>query len=405
MSDVRSGARLAASSLALSLACCALITAQGCGGRTELSEITPCGAPGDAPACVVPSDAVGPCDPATIVSATCDAKRHDWVCPDGAHVYRRAPPSSDVCLPFSDSPDIQSLQGALVRVPTDDGRCLWIAEQIVTSQGDTVRNVAFEVDKSAPYGSCPSASTAVDGLNSIVALEGGDPSALVQIAAPYRFAEQTGVVYRLFKPDPHAIFGVIDSGGGIGVWDPVAQKIVVHGADQITIPPNVDLANAALVYLGVYLYGCPRENGLSPGCIVAREDISGNLTYFSSGEWVADPSAASTVFHDGPWISSVVGPGYDGSFLHLYAEGFASSLSTDLAPTPEGPWQPGPTLANCILPNDPMAFCAGPVIHEEISDPTRRGELAVTYDVGTTSPQGPATPQDHWPKLVWIQAP
>src|SRR3974390_2056325 len=60
--------------------------ALGCGARTGLPSPT-ADCPADAPTCVV--DGVR-CDPATVVSAVCDARTHAWSCSAGARVYARA---------------------------------------------------------------------------------------------------------------------------------------------------------------------------------------------------------------------------------------------------------------------------------------------------------------------------
>jgi hypothetical protein len=111
-------------------------------------------------------------------------------------------------------------------VPTDDGRCLWIAERVATPTGALITNVAIEVDRSAPFGTCPTTGALVGGApTSIVHVEGGaDPSISVQIASAFRVGGVTRVVYRLFQSDPSTVFGVVYLGGGLGQWDPGSQR-------------------------------------------------------------------------------------------------------------------------------------------------------------------------------------
>jgi hypothetical protein len=99
-----------------------------------------------------------------------------------------------------------------------------------------------------------------------------------------------------------------------------------------------------------------------------------------------------------------------GALVHVYAVAFGSTLETHQAPAVTGPWTSGPTLAACDLPGrDPHAFCAGPVVHEEIGDPARSGELVVSYGIGTTAPEQSALlaahPEDYWTRLAWVSAP
>jgi hypothetical protein len=184
----------------------------GCGGRSELS-LGPCGV--DTLDCVESAD--DPCGPPRMVSALCDASVHVYRCPAGAWQHARAAEPAITCRPFSDpAGGIQSLGGSLLRLPTDDGRCLWIAESVKTTTGTRVSNVAFEPDRRAPFGTCPTAASIVGGSpSSVVQIEGGAaPDLVVQIDAPFRFAGRTRVVYRFFHADPTAAYGFTLIGGG-----------------------------------------------------------------------------------------------------------------------------------------------------------------------------------------------
>ena len=124
--------------------------------------------------------------------------------------------------------------------------------------------------------------------------------------------------------------------------------------------------------------------------------------------WVASTRGrdGETVFDSGPWVSSVVHDRASGSLLHVYAVGFGSDLQTHVARAPEGPWTGGASLGRCELPaGDPKAFCAGPVVHSELLDPTRPGEWAITYGIGTTdgAARARARPEDYWTRLGWLR--
>jgi hypothetical protein len=388
--------------------------APACGSRTELTG-GPCDPATGPSTCIAPG--ADPCGPPETVAPVCDAAARAYRCPDGARPYARAPAAAGPCNPFSDpAGPIATLGGSLVRVPTDDGRCLWVAEDVGLKDGTQLRNVAFAPDLTAPFGTCPTAVTAVGGAPAPIAhMEGGDlPNYFVQLAAPFRAGGQTRVVYRLFIADASAVFGVTLLGGGLARWDASTQTIVVPGPQDLAIPTSLDLGDAAFVATDfTYLYGCPQPNSLSPACILTRLDPEGILTLFTGGStWIQsqDWTQGATIFHGGPWIASVVPDALSGGLLHVYVEGFGSTLETDTATAPEGPWTPSSSIATCMLPDyDTSSFCAGPVIHEELADPTRPGEVVVSYGVGSTAMNQDALlsahPGDYWTKLAWLSAP
>jgi hypothetical protein len=391
-------------------ACAFAFAASGCGDRTLL-ETQAC--PEASPQCVQSRDA---CEAPVTVAPTCDLKTGAWTCPASARVYARAATSSTTCLPFHEAGGpIGQLGGSLVRVPVDGGRCLWVAETVVTSTGESVRNVGFE-QASAPFGSCPTHATFLGGAPvPAVTIEGGDEgsSILAQIDGGYRLGGRTYVLYRLFQVDASAIFGVSELGSGLGSWDEATQQIVVPGPSSLRWAPTLDLGDASLVVGGVpYVFGCHGPaHFLTNDCNLARLGPSGAAELFAgSGDWVAsgEVGEAATVFDSGPWISSVV-PSVPGGFVHVYAVGFGSTLETHEAPSVTGPWSAGPTLAACDLaPGDSHGFCAGPVVHSELADPTRPGERVVSYGVGSTANQtalAAASPEAYWTRLVWVTSP
>jgi len=396
--------------LGLLVACLA-----ACGGRSELAAGGACGA--DALDCVRAAD--DPCGPPEIVASVCDAQAHVLRCPAGAWPYARAAEGPTPCLPFSDpSGPIRSLGGSLLRLPTDDGRCLWLAD-IETTAGEQISNVALEPDRTAPFGTCPVTASFAGGTpGSIVTVEGeSDPSLVVQLDTPFRFAGRTQVVYRFFKSDPAAVFGFTLLGGGLGRWDPGTQRIVIPDP-HLTLPFSTDLqlGDAALVTPDfAFVWGCPRSEmgALVQGCVVTRQDPLGNLQLFAGGgSWVEslDGTVGATVFTSGSWTSAVAPGAGAGSLFHVFVGDFGSTLESQVAAAPEGPWTDGPTLGACDLPaSDAHAFCNAPVVHQELADPTRPGEVVVSYDVSTLATNAgslaSARPEDYWPRLVWAPAP
>jgi hypothetical protein len=88
---------------------------------------------------------------------------------------------------------------------------------------------------------------------------------------------------------------------------------------------------------------------------------------------------------------------------HVYIPDFAREIDTHVASVATGPWSDGPSLGACDLPSDdPHAVCAAPIVHEELADPTRSDEFAITYGVGSTGPHTGAA-DDYWPRLVWVR--
>src|SRR6202142_2138074 len=156
----------------------------GCGARTSISqgveEDTCHSAP---PTCVQAAE--DPCGAPAVVSATCNESSHEWLCPAGSRGYARAVETPAVCLPFhSMLSGIESLGGSLVRVPTDDGRCLWIGEGVAFTDGTSQRNGAFTTDPTEPFGTCP--ATSITKPQPVGTLQGDDQSLLVQIDGGYR---------------------------------------------------------------------------------------------------------------------------------------------------------------------------------------------------------------------------
>ena len=401
-----------------------LLSVLACGGRTPLLLADPNAGAADADAndsacsdtpvqCVTRS-ATDPCAAPRLVAPSCDTQAFEWTCPAGAWPYRRVAPSRSQCLPLHDSAgSIFGVAGSLSRVPTEDGRCLWIAEAVQTdAMGRSLRNVAFEPDPRAGFGACPTAVIFLGGAPtpSVVFSDGSvDPTLLVQITGGYLSAGKTRVTYRLFRTDPTSVFGLNELGTGLGYWDAHSQRIVVFGAERPRFETDLDFGNASLLEGDyAYLWGCNAQgHELTEGCLLGRLDTRDRLELYTGNDhWSASalPSAGAIVFEDGPWISSVQrSRANTQDLLHVFAAGFDAGLHIQHAVEPRGPWGEARALAACSLPEgDPEAYCAGPILHAELADPTRPGELVVSYGVGTTGPVGEGRSEDYWSRLVWL---
>ena len=384
-----------------------------CGARTGLSQTdvsSDCHA--TAPICV--QNATDPCGPPTVVMATCDASAHQWSCPSGARLYARAE-TAGVCRPFHGASGLGSVGpwglSDMARVPTDDGRCLWVADSAALADGTIARNVALEPDPNAPFGTCPTES--LTPPTPIVTVEGPpDPSILVQIDGGYRLGGKTHVLYRIFRTDPTATFGAVEVGGGVGRWDQNTQRIVIPDPSKpFPWGLDLDLGDAQLVASDgthAFVWGCAQPGQfLKQGCELARLDAGDAVELFSkNGQFLptVDASQGATVFFGGTWMSSVAAA--PSGFVHVWMDDFGSTIHSDVASDPTATWTPSKDLAQCDLPtaDDPKSFCAGPIVHSELADPTRPGELPITYGVGSSSlTTPPGTADDYWPRLVWVE--
>jgi hypothetical protein len=347
------------------------------------------------------------CEAPSTVSPTCDPNTLTWRCADGSHRYARATASAGTCLPFAGSPGLlQNIGGSLPSVPLDDGRCLWVADSVRTSTGERVENVGLVPDLTIPFGACPSQATFVNGkLESIVRIEDGDdPSLLVQISGAFRLRGALRVLYRLFRRDPAETFGLVVLGSGLGRWDPVQGRILVGGVSTLRFSAELNLGNASLVDDNyAYVWGCsgPGVEFLTAGCVVGRLDQDSSMQLFAGGNrWVSSQnrSDGAITFDDGPWISSVLHDPTENRLLHLYTVGFATSVGSHSAPRLEGPWGGLGTLRQCDLPGESGAYCQGPAVHPELSDPTESRELVVSLRTGNISGA------EYWTRLTWVKA-
>jgi hypothetical protein len=341
----------------------------GCGSRTE--PFGPTVAPGcssDPPECIV--DGIG-CARSTLATPVCESTV--WRCPTNARPHVRVEPKSCTF----------EVNGSLPAVPTDDGRCVWIADD----------QIVAEIDRAAPFGTCPVVAPTKKVIHT------DDPSLIVQITGGYRIKNTTRVTYRLFRNDPAGPFGITELGTGIGRWR--GDQIVIDETPRFA--PDLDLGDASIAFGDhAYVFGCPPPiDFLTEKCVVGRVDERDAMELFAGGNrWVASTRGrdGEPLFDAGPWVSSVTARP-SGGFLHVYAVGFGSDLQTHVASKIEGPWEKGPNLGRCELPpGDDKAFCAGPVVHEELIDPTRPNELVVSYGRGSTRPDA----GEQHPVLAWF---
>jgi hypothetical protein len=128
------------------------------------------------------------------------------------------------------------------------------------------------------------------------------------------------------------------------------------------------------------------------GCFLARLDATDSIELFSGSGWIkgTNPARATTVFTSGTWVSSVVR--VSSGLRHVYIDAFGHSLLGHHAQNETGPWSDSAAIGACQLPvSDSKAFCAGPIIHQEISDPNRPGEMAISYEIGSMGPRAAGT--------------
>lgn len=392
------------------------MTLGGCYRSHGLSEPTDASPAGDSPVCYRgPSVCLAPgadaCAMPSLVAPLCDFATGVSSCPPGSRVYERATRTTE-CLPFSDRAlGVSYVGGGLVRVPTPDGRCLWIAEVVTTADGRSLLNVAFAPPLDAPFGECPTTATLLrGGLRSAVALEGDDGTHLVQITGGFTQSGTTHVVYRLFVYDASSGYGVRDLGTGLATWDATTETIRVPRPDSTRWPPEQDLGDAVFSEGDTtYLWGCPPPiTDLVEQCLVARIEPAGMTSYWVLDGWSPVWRGARTGFTAGPWLSSVTK--IDAGYAAITTIGFGSDVRVSRTTTLADGWSAAANVAHCQLPgSDTHAYCAGPVVHEELRDPLHRQTLPIAYSIGTTAADGAAlrttNPRDYWTRLVWLTLP
>lgn len=384
-----------------------LLASAACfGSRTPLAQrgdggvVTVCGT--DGPTCVTTGD--DPCGLPKLVTPDCDESTKKFHCPSGT--VERAPNPTGVCRPYHDG-TIAAIGGSMTRIPTDDGRCYWIAEDAVV-KGTKKRNLAIDATDDVLYGACPQKPAIV---GEIVDLAVPDPANyVVQLLGGVKLGTDIRVLYRLFRLDASGPLGLVELGGGFARWT-ASGRLAVPGPGEVLWGPELSLGDAFLVKDDrLYVWGCPPPvANLTEKCIVARFEVGSDefTVYQSDGSWshFFTPSQAGYQFDAGPWLGSVVPR--SGGFLHTTIVGYGSDVQAQTASKPEGPWTAAPKVRACDLPSgDKQSFCAGPIVHEEMMNPKNPNTLVIVHGVGTTASDASyrlATfPDDYWPRLVWV---
>jgi hypothetical protein len=126
------------------------------------------------------------------------------------------------------------------------------------------------------------------------------------------------------------------------------------------------------------------------------------VRHFADGSTQRNVAFEADQFQSGTWQSSVTQQ--QNTFRHIYIVAYGTSIEAHSAPTLLGPWTETAGYGDCDLPSgDPKAFCAGPVVHPDLADPTRPDELPVTYAIGSTNNSSTGSVHDFWPHLVRLR--
>jgi hypothetical protein len=336
-----------------------------------------------------------PCEPWRLVDAECALLA--WQCPPGARPY--APPwTSDTCLPFGDESIFgDGVNESPVVVPVGDA-CTWV---FPLERDGAIRLVAADVHES-----CETLGPPSGPIEDVPA-----PGTYVSLGSAIETPGGTRLLARAWQFDAAAPFGVRALGVELGRVD--GPRLAFDG--PFLFDGATDLGDAALIDGDfVYAYGCPGEpHELEEDCIVGRahidaiDDAAAWSVLGDEGWGIGEPVR---VFGGGPHRSAVVPDPRGAGFVHVYAIGFGDELLFDVASRPEGPWSAPSTLAPCILPaDDPGAYCGGPQVHRELTDPLDPGAIVVSYSIGTTSEdqaeRRARDPRGYWPHVVRLRLP
>lgn len=333
-----------------------------------------------------------PCAALELVPAACDDTV--WSCPEGTEPY--TPPwTGDRCLPLLGEVErLDVVNEGPVPVPIG-GRCAWIYH----SMHDDIR---LEATFAAP--SCDMLE-----LPMPVATPTGD---FAWMTVQSSFEDATGrdrVLVRGWVGDLSAPHRVRVAGSGFGR---IVDDAIVVTTTPWLFDETLPIGAAAVVDGGfLYLYGCPDDAYcLGSDAIVGRApldriDDRSAWSVLGTDGWGAGTPVG--VLPMGPHRADVVRDPR-GGFLHVYVSGFGAAIEILHADRPEGPWSTGGPVVPCELPSDdPSAFCAAPVLHPELHDPTRPDELVVGYSITTSADDGwtlrMSRLESYWPRLVRVR--
>ncbi len=328
-----------------------------------------------------------PCDALRLVDAAC--RGEVWSCPAGSTPYV-APWSGDRCLPlFADVPAPGGVNEAPVPMPVGD-RCAWVYPSL-----------ADGISLEATF-----AASSCEALELPMPLETHGGEGYDAVMPQASFLDASGRPLLLMRGWRFEV----------AVPTPVGSSFGRLVGDTITISSTwaIDpMLGAAAVADGGFLYAygclddpyCRGDDAVVARAPLARIDEPAAWSYFGAGGWgVGEPAP---VFRMGPHRGAVV---HDprGGFLHVYVDGYGTSVEWTHAERPEGPWSTPRVLVACELPSDdPAAFCAAPVIHLELFDPTRPDELVIGYALTTSAPDGwtlrTSRRESYWPRIVRVR--
>lgn len=332
------------------------------------------------------------CNRPMLVAPECDVATRTWRCPSASHVYARVASPSATCVPYvGGASPLASVGGAEARIPTGDGRCLVVFEEVVTTAGVALRNVAVVEDLDLAFGTCPSVPRflGLDAASSVITEGTLAPTDIVQITGAIRIAGDTRVAYRMFRYDPNSTFGLLDLGTEFAHFDEGFQRVFIGRG--VPFPPSIDLADGTLDDDGTeWVFGCPATPAsLLEPCVLAQVHPMDAVSYVGvNGALFTDFADSVPVFSAGPWTSSLFRTN-GRSYVHAYVQGFGQTIEGDRASSVVGPYAQTPRIASCVLPRgDRSAYCTGPVVHEEWIDPKFPNEIPMVHSVGTTAPDG-----------------
>ncbi len=264
----------------------------------------------------------------------------------------------------------------------------------------------------APFGACPSAVKflGTSGPATMVRFSDGsevDPDIeQVQITGGFSQGGSTRVSYRLFRVDSNAVFGLTELGTGLGDWDASSEHILVR--EQPRFATDLDFGNASWVEGGyAYLWGCNAPGHyLTEGCLLARREAYDRVDVYlgaqAMGRSDARPRRRDRVRRRAVDLGRRAQSEREQRSAARVRQRLYRSLAgpaREFARRAVG--QRCPTRSVQAARADEKSYCAGPVLHQELADPTRPNELVVSYGVASTG-TGTGARLDYWSRLAWL---
>jgi hypothetical protein len=312
------------------------------------------------------------------------------------------------CAVFGGQPGIAGVSGALHSVAVDDGGrgSLWVSDRVDLPDGGATIGAAIGVPGGA----------AADCTGGSAQLEGAafDPSPLSPdgfVASGDLAATPAGLAayYALYTADSTMPFGIRLLGYGVALQDAGSGRFAPTGELLWTADRPGYGSSALVVGTSIYVHGCKSNEPLTDDCYVARADAASiaspaAYTYWSGTGWSSSPDDAVPVARAAGAVSVRPDPSGKPRFLMTYVPPFGQSLMARSAIAPEGPWSSPVELARCALdPTIPGVYCGGGEQHPQLSAPS--GQLVMSYDDETLSPDAGINVHGFWPKLVSLAVP